>query len=408
MSDEKRIIDQLEDTALSAGDYVIVDSQTEGTRKFDLGSELADVKQDLQDLQEEIEGGGSGLTDDAKQALLACFQNVAWVGNDGQDYYDDLYDALYAVQSISVSPSTLSFSIIDSTQQLTATTNPAGANVTWTSSDTSIATVSSNGLVTAKGYGTATITASAGGKTATCSVVVAQATLSSISCVYTQSGTVYESDSLDSLKTDLVVTAHWSNNTTSTVASADYTLSGTLTTGTSTITVTYSGKTTTFNVTVTSDPWVDMRGSMDTWTANAVNASITAGSDSVTIKNISSGVGWGINLLQSPLSHKTSDLQGGQARITFDAEVSGYTTGSGLVYGFASYNTQTPTSGNNRTKSKPDEFITTTGTYSFLMDITSENVDIASDKYLGVFMFLNANNGTTVALTNVSVEYNME
>lgn len=72
-----------------------------------------------------------------------------------------------------------------------------------------------------------------------------------ISAVYTQSGTVYDVDSLDSLKSDLVVTAHWDNETTSTVASADYTLSGTLEVGTSTITVTYMGKTTTFDVTVT-------------------------------------------------------------------------------------------------------------------------------------------------------------
>ena len=45
-----RIKDQTTDTALQAGDYVIVDSQSEGTRKFDLGTELTDIKQDLQTL----------------------------------------------------------------------------------------------------------------------------------------------------------------------------------------------------------------------------------------------------------------------------------------------------------------------------------------------------------------------
>ena len=75
------------------------------------------------------------------------------------------------------------------------------------------------------------------------------ATLSYITCVYTQSGTVYDTDTLDSLKADLVVTAHYDNSTTQTVTA--YTLSGTLTAGTSTITVSYNGKTTTFNVTVT-------------------------------------------------------------------------------------------------------------------------------------------------------------
>ena len=80
------------------------------------------------------------------------------------------------------------------------------------------------------------------------SALYPDATLVSITAVYTQSGTVYDTDSLDSLKADLVVTALYSDATTATVTA--YTLSGTLTAGTSTITVTYSGKTTTFDVTV--------------------------------------------------------------------------------------------------------------------------------------------------------------
>ena len=76
----------------------------------------------------------------------------------------------------------------------------------------------------------------------------------SIAAVYTQSGTVYDTDSLNSLKANLVVTAYYDDDTTATVS--DYTLSGTLTVGTSTITVTYEGKTTTFTVTVTSSPYL--------------------------------------------------------------------------------------------------------------------------------------------------------
>lgn len=75
------------------------------------------------------------------------------------------------------------------------------------------------------------------------------ANLVSISAVYTQSGTVYDNQTLDSLKSDLVVTAYWDNQTTTTVT--DYTLSGTLAEGTSTITVLYGDKSTTFDVTVT-------------------------------------------------------------------------------------------------------------------------------------------------------------
>lgn len=97
--------------------------------------------------------------------------------------------------------------------------------------------------------GTSTITVSFGGKTDTFTVTVtAVPTVSSIAAVYTQSDIIYDFDNptLDSLKTDLVVTATWSDTSETTVASADYTLSGSLAVGDNTITVSYSGKTTTF------------------------------------------------------------------------------------------------------------------------------------------------------------------
>lgn len=114
-------------------------------------------------------GGGSGLTDDVKQALLNCFNHVAWTDEHGQDYVDELEAALYHIDHITA--------------------------------------------------------------------------------VYTQSGTVYDTDSLDSLRDDLVVTAFYQGMDSKTVTS--YTLSGTLTDAVSTITVSYGGKTTTFTVDVT-------------------------------------------------------------------------------------------------------------------------------------------------------------
>lgn len=86
------------------------------------------------------------------------------------------------------------------------------------------------------------------------SVAAVEIVLSSISAVYTQSGTVYDTDTLDSLKADLVVTAVYSDSSTQTVAAADYTLSGTLAEGISTITVSYGGKTAAFSVTVSERP----------------------------------------------------------------------------------------------------------------------------------------------------------
>lgn len=78
------------------------------------------------------------------------------------------------------------------------------------------------------------------------------ANLVSISAVFNQgSAVIYNTDSLDTLKQYLTVTALYSDSTTEVVTT--YTLSGTLTAGTSTITVSYGGKTTTFTVNVT-DP----------------------------------------------------------------------------------------------------------------------------------------------------------
>lgn len=75
--------------------------------------------------------------------------------------------------------------------------------------------------------------------------------ITSISAIYTQTGTVYDTDSLDSLKSDLVVTAYYEDNTTSNVTNST-TLSGELTVGTNTITATYEGMTATFTVTAVS------------------------------------------------------------------------------------------------------------------------------------------------------------
>ncbi|MDR2423429.1 MAG: Ig-like domain-containing protein [Prevotellaceae bacterium] len=66
---------------------------------------------------------------------------------------------------------------VNATEQLTATVAPANATnkaVSWSSSNTAVATVSSTGLVTAKSAGTATITVTTadGGHTATCTVTV--------------------------------------------------------------------------------------------------------------------------------------------------------------------------------------------------------------------------------------------
>ena len=88
---------------------------------------------------------------------------------------DTINDAPIVVTGIAVAPTTATLSLSGTTtQQLTATLSPSGATgtITYTSSDDTVASVSSAGLVTAVAAGSATITASCNGKTATCAVTV--------------------------------------------------------------------------------------------------------------------------------------------------------------------------------------------------------------------------------------------
>ena len=112
-----------------------------------------------------------GLSDEVKEALLTCFQHVAWIDEHGQDYYDALEDALYA----------------DVVEMISAVFNQGSA-------------------------------------------------------------LIYESTPLDDLRQYLTVTATYGDGTSHAVLG--YSLSGTLTVGTSVISASYGGKTATFNVTV--------------------------------------------------------------------------------------------------------------------------------------------------------------
>lgn len=99
--------------------------------------------------------------------------------------------------------------------------------------------------------GTSVVTVTYEGKTTTFNVTVSHlVVLDSITAVYNQSDAVYVNTPLDTLKQDLTVTANYDDGTHSNVIGADYNLSGELSVGTSIITVSYGGKTTTFNVNV--------------------------------------------------------------------------------------------------------------------------------------------------------------
>ena len=111
--------------------------------------------------------------------------NVQWDDNTFRSYVAEgaavVYDATaktwtvsMPVTGVALNKSTMELQV-GKTETLTATVTPENASepgVTWTSSDATVATVNENGVVSAVAKGTATITATAGGKSAACTVTV--------------------------------------------------------------------------------------------------------------------------------------------------------------------------------------------------------------------------------------------
>lgn len=108
--------------------------------------------------------------------------------------------------------------------------------------------------------------------------------LTSITAVFNQgSAIIYDTDTLDTLKQYLTVTANYSDGTTQTVT--NYALSGTLTEGTSTITASYGGKTDTFEVTVTDSllySWDFTQSLVDSVSGKTATTTATRNSNGVT------------------------------------------------------------------------------------------------------------------------------
>lgn len=186
-----------------------------------------------------------------KEALLNCFQHVAWIDEHGQDYYDALYDALYNIPVSITAYFEQGSNAIYSTDPLSVLRQYLVVRATY--EDDTVQTVTAYTLSGNLTVGTSVITVAYKGRTTTFEVTVSENVLESISAVFTQNGNVFSSsDELDDLKPFLSVTANYSNGTTAPVPI--YALSGNLNSATSTITVTYSGKTTTFNVAVSMLP----------------------------------------------------------------------------------------------------------------------------------------------------------
>lgn len=123
------------------------------------------------------------LTTQIKHMLIATdilyLDNIVELGNRQFNVYNLGFVKFENAPGTSVTSVSLNATSITltagGTRTLTATVYPStasGYTVTWRSSNSNVASVSSSGLVTAKSDGTATITATAGGKSATCTVTV--------------------------------------------------------------------------------------------------------------------------------------------------------------------------------------------------------------------------------------------
>ncbi len=132
----------------------------------------------------EITTVGAGVTSYNNTSLSAStnyyFRVRAYNGTGNSAYSNEAnattQSGTVAVTGVSVSPTSASLSV-SGTQQLTPTITPANATnqtVSWSTSNTSVATVNTSGLVTALSAGTATITVTTqdGGFTANSSITV--------------------------------------------------------------------------------------------------------------------------------------------------------------------------------------------------------------------------------------------
>jgi hypothetical protein len=173
-----------------------------------------------------------------------------------------------AVASVSVDPPTASL-IVGATQAFTATTKDAsgstltGRTVAWSSSDQSIASVSSSGVATAAGAGTATVTATSEGKTGSAAVTVSAAvatvsltlSYSTVTAGQSADAQAVPRDANGAALANRAVTWSSSDPTIATVTSDG--LVSTLASGTATITATVEGKSASKQLVVQAPPAAD-------------------------------------------------------------------------------------------------------------------------------------------------------
>ena len=354
--------------------------------------------------------GGGGLTTDIKNALLQLASKVAYIDENGETYYNDLYDALNHVTRYSIT-NTLTGCTSSNSASTAIEGESYAANITASNGYTLVgATVSvtmGGNDITGTAYSNGTISIANVSGDIVISVSAVVLALTSISAVYTQSGKVFSSDSLDSLKSDLVVTAHYNDASTVTIQDNDYTLSGTLTKNTtSTITVTYSTQTTTIDVVVTNSALISSTPITFIKSGNS-NASWDSSTHTGTIT--SSGSGYPGMMLQG-LLYKWSQVSNSVIKAEFDCTLSGYSSGDGGIFAPGLYTSANPSdNAASRPYSSTLKTVKTNGTthYSVTMDLSKKTTWTGDNNYLGLGVLLNANSRCSISFSNMSIEVSL-
>lgn len=202
---------------------------------------------------------GGGITEELKAALLQIAEKVVYIDANGPVYYNDLYQALYNLQPVTLLSITATFNqganVIYDTDSLSALVPYLTVSANYSDGTSSVVPSTDYVLSGSLVAPSSTIRVAYGGEedTFTVSVTVNPVYVVSIEAVFNQTGTIYDTDSLTALEQYLIVTATYSDASTATISSIDYTLSGSLVAPSSTIDVTYAGYTDSFTVNVTAN-----------------------------------------------------------------------------------------------------------------------------------------------------------
>lgn len=371
----------------------------------EVDQEITDIKQDL--------AGLSGVPNTVRQAIYTLLNNGGFADIGLTDEIAIVEEwASVSARAIALSQNSITFTSAG-TQQLTAILTPPDTTdvVYWTSSDETVAVVSSSGLVTAVGNGSCNITAQVGSCIAICSVTVsgmvrifnisntltkAENSNSAVSVIEgdTYSATITGVTGYSVADSDIVVTM--GGNTLSGVVSSGV-ISIASVTGDITVTATGTLKGTNYMTDVNTTNW--NRQTHLLW--------VDTDGHNFTGKNDADGASWGNNMIQKNLSVTTDTLQGKTVFLEFDVTaMSGATRETDECRAIVcAFDRSSPTGGGQRKGVAVQISAFDTGHYSLEMPVDETEMQLSSSYYLGLMFYFTGPAGFQVTVENLAYTY---